>query len=128
MSEQFEIQLVESSETLSKLEVMNNLNPDVLPQLSELLGETITVKGRIKLAVHNELNKDGDIDYNTYVYVTEDGASYYTSSESFDSSFLTIEKAHIKLEIEGYPQIQIVEKKSKNNQGNMLLAKAAYSN
>ena len=127
----YSVSLVERSENITPEEVLNNMSTEVIPLIKELVGKgTVSIKGRIALAVHNENIKDADspddYDYNSYVYLTDDGESYYTSSESFDSSFRQLQSVMHDMGLDGSVKIEVVEKKSNNNQGSMLLAKASF--
>lgn len=126
VEDEYEVQVLEKSESITPEQVLNNLNVDVLPKLNDREStEPMEVTGRIKLFVHNPFVEDGNTDYNVYVYLTNEG-SYYTSSESFDSSIKQMESVQKALGVAGDLKIQIVKKPSKNNAGNMLLAKACF--
>ena len=123
--------IVSKSENLTNQEVLSNLNTDVMDQISTLVGSgVIAIKCYIVLRVYNPFVKDADSEedytYYSYVYLTDDGNSYYTSSESFHSSFQMIQLAQLQLGVDGSTLIEVVEKKSNNNQGSMLLAKASF--
>ena len=127
----YSVRLVERSENITPEEVLNNMSTEVIPLIKELVGKgVVSIKGRIELAVHNEHVKDAeseeDYDYTSYVYLTDEGESYYTSSESFDSSFRQLQAVMLGMGLDGSVKIEVIEKKSNNNQGSMLLAKASF--
>ena len=69
------------------------------------------------LDVHNE--KAENPDYSQYVFLTEDGEKYVTSSDTFYRSFKDIAE---ELEAEGEPlSIIIYKKESKNFKGKYFL-------
>lgn len=43
-----------------------------------------------QLGIHNERNKDGNVDYIKYIIIDEGGTKYVTGSESFWTSFIEI--------------------------------------
>ena len=43
-----------------------------------------------QLGIHNERNKDGNVDYTKYIIIDEAGTKYVTGSESFWTSFVEI--------------------------------------
>lgn len=123
----YSIDILEKSESLSVEDVLASTNIDTLPQLSSLEGEKgVQFRGRIKFAVHNPFAKDENgeskPDYTVYVYITNDNLAYYTSSESFDSSYRQIVTMAEKMGVKDL-KLDIIKKQSKNNAGSMLLAK-----
>ena len=79
---------------------------------AEMIVDTYAV-----LDVHNE--KAENTDYSQYVFLTEDGEKYVTSSDTFYRSFKDIAE---ELEAEGEPlSIIIYKKESKNFKGKYFL-------
>ena len=118
--------IVSASESLTPQQKLASMDTQTMSKISDLDGteEVITVIGMVKLQIHNPNPKeDGNMDYISCVYHTDKGM-FYTGSESFANSYKMLEDNAVDLGIPaGEIKIQVVSKKSQNNQGKMLLAK-----
>lgn len=121
----YSVELVEKSEGLTAEQVLNCMNTDTLEKISNRVGETIEIVGRVHTFVRNPY-ADGDKEYDQFIYINADGEAFYTGSHSFDSSYRMIADNMDKLGLTGNPKIEVIEKPSKNNAGNMYLAKASF--
>lgn len=118
--------IISASESLTPQQKLASMDTQTMAKISDLDGtdEIITVQGMVKLQIHNPNPKeDGNRDYVSTVYHTDKGL-FYTGSESFANSFSMLEDNAVALGIPANEiKIQVVSKKSQNNQGKMLLAK-----
>lgn len=70
------------------------------------------------LEVHNEHNKDGNVDYIKYVIIDDAGTKYVTGSESFWTSFI-----EIATEMNGEQfDIEVYKVDSKNYKGKQFIS------
>ena len=92
----YTVKVVESSKELTKKETVMFKDLSDAVNLSEFIDEhdgavMIDVESWVELSIHNEKAKEGqNKDYTNYVVVDKNGTRYYTSSESFWSSFKDI--------------------------------------
>lgn len=121
----YSVELIEKSDGLTAEQVLNCMNTDTLEKISNRVGETIEIVGRVHTHVSNPY-ADGDNEYDQFIYINADGEAFYTGSQSFDSSYRMIADNMDKLGLTGNPKIEVIEKPSKNNAGNMYLAKASF--
>ena len=89
----YSVKVEESSKELTKKETVMFKDLSDAVNLSEFIDEhdgavMIDVESWVELAIHNEKAIEGqNKDYTKFVVVDKNGTRYYTSSESFWSSF-----------------------------------------
>lgn len=89
----YEVKIVNCNKELTareRIKLKDTTNAVALDEATE--GSSLVISPSIwaELEIHNERNKDGNVDYKKYVIIDEDGTKYVTGSESFWTSFLEI--------------------------------------
>lgn len=86
------------------IKLKDTTNAVALDEATE--GSSLVISPSIwaELNIHNERNKDGNVDYMKYVIIDEAGTKYVTGSESFWTSFLEIaaEMGEEAFDVEAY--------------------------
>lgn len=87
-----------------RIKLKDTTNAVALDEATE--GSSLVISPSIwaELEIHNERNKDGNVDYMKYVIIDEAGTKYVTGSESFWTSFLEIaaEMGEEAFDVEAY--------------------------
>lgn len=89
----YEVKIVNCNKELTAREgikLKDTTNAVALDEATE--GSSLVISPSIwaELEIHNERNKDGNVDYKKYIIIDEAGTKYVTGSESFWASFLDI--------------------------------------
>lgn len=103
----YEVKIVNCNKELTareRIKLKGTTNAVALDEATE--GSSLVISPIIwaELEIHNERNKDGNVDYKKYVIIDEAGTKYVTGSESFWTSFLEIaeEMGEEAFEVEAY--------------------------
>lgn len=103
----YEVKIVNCNKELTareRIKLKDTTNAVALDEATE--GSSLVISPSIwaELEIHNERNKDGNVDYKKYVIIDEAGTKYVTGSESFWTSFLEIaaEMGEEAFDIEAY--------------------------
>lgn len=103
----YEVKIVNCNKELTareRIKLKDTTNAVALDEATE--GPSLVISPSIwaELDIHNERNKDGNVDYKKYVIIDEGGTKYVTGSESFWSSFLEIaaEMGEEAFDVEAY--------------------------
>lgn len=87
-----------------RIKLKDTINAVALDEATE--GSSLVISPSIwaELEIHNEHNKDGNVDYMKYVIIDEAGTKYVTGSESFWTSFMEIaaEMGEEAFDVEAY--------------------------
>lgn len=103
----YEVKIVNCNKELTareRIKLKDTNNAVALDEATE--GSSLVISPSIwaELEIHNERNKDGNVDYMKYVIIDEAGTKYVTGSESFWTSFLEIaaEMGEEAFDVEAY--------------------------
>lgn len=103
----YEVKIAKCNKELTareRIKLKDTTNAVGLDEATE--GSSLVISPSIwaELEIHNERNKDGNVDYKKYVIIDEAGTKYDTGSESFWNSFLEIaaEMGDEAFDIEAY--------------------------
>lgn len=103
----YEVKIVNCNKELTareRIKLKDTTNAVALDEATE--GSSLVISPSIwaELEIHNERNKDGNMDYKKYVIIDEAGTKYVTGSESFWTSFLEIaaEMGEEAFDVEAY--------------------------
>lgn len=103
----YEVKIVNCNKELTareRIKLKDTTNAVALDEATE--GSSLVISPSIwaELEIHNERNKDGNVDYKKYVIIDEAGTKYVTGSESFWTSFLEIaaEMGEEAFDVEAY--------------------------
>lgn len=103
----YEVKIGYSNKELTareRIKLKDTTNAVALDEATE--GSSLVISPSIwaELEIHNERNKDGNVDYMKYVIIDEGGTKYVTGSESFWTSFLEIatEMGEEAFDVEAY--------------------------
>lgn len=103
----YEVKIVNCNKELTareRIKLKDTTNAVALDEATE--GSSLVISPSIwaELEIHNERNKDGNVDYKKYIIIDEAGTKYVTGSESFWTSFLEIaaEMGEEAFDVEAY--------------------------
>lgn len=103
----YEVKIVNCNKELTareRIKLKDTTNAVALDEATE--GSSLVISPSIwaELEIHNERNKDGNVNYKKYVIIDEAGTKYVTGSESFWTSFLEIaaEMGEEAFDVEAY--------------------------
>lgn len=122
---EYSVKIIDTNLELTTREKLKYKDLGNAVQLDELMsaspdGVVLTVKGYVKLAVHNE--KSDTVDYYKLVLVTADGAKYCTGSAPFEQAFMGIVDEWKDCGEEWPIDIEVYTKPSKNYKGKSFLS------
>lgn len=125
----YKVTIEETSRELNKIERIAMKDVGDAFKLDEVLDSTpdetinITVASYARLAVHNEMVRQGSSeDYELYVIIDNEGQKYVTGSSTFWSSFSEIADEFSSEEIEnGDLTIKVYRRPSKNFAGKYFI-------
>lgn len=103
----YEVKIVNCNKELTareRIKLKDTTNAVSLDEATEGSSLVISPSTWAELEIHNERNKDGNVDYKKFVIIDEAGTKYVTGSESFWTSFLEIaaEMGEEAFDIEAY--------------------------
>lgn len=103
----YEVKIVNCNKELTareRIKLKDTTNAVALDEATE--GSSLVISPSIwaELEIHNERNKDGNVDYKKYIIIDKADTKYVTGSESFWTSFLEIaaEMGEEAFDIEAY--------------------------
>ena len=115
--------VIESSKELTAKEKVLLKDMSDVTMLDDIVtpeqGVIIDIDFTATVSVHNDMVKDGDPDYNKYVYVDKSGERYVSGSESLHRQYADIAE---EMENENEPWgIKVIKKESSNYKGKFFL-------